>query len=219
MYMDDIKLFAKNEKDLKTLILTVKIYSQDMEFGIEKCAMLIMRNRKEHMMERIKLPNQEKIRMLGERETYKYMQILEVENIEQVKEKIKKEYLRRMRKLLNNKLNGRRLIKGINTWPDPFVRYSGPFLKWIREELWQTDHRTRELMMMHKVLHPRDDVDRLYVSRKIGGSRLTSVENSIDALIQHKKVQRMTDYSDQNQYKQCKHQQKKITRKQKKEEK
>ena len=38
MYMDDIKLFAKNEKELKTLIHAVRIYSQDigMEFGIEK---------------------------------------------------------------------------------------------------------------------------------------------------------------------------------------
>ena len=38
MYMDDIKLFAKNEKELENLIHTVRIYSQDigMEFGIEK---------------------------------------------------------------------------------------------------------------------------------------------------------------------------------------
>ena len=37
MYMDDIKLFVKNEKELKTLIHAVKIYSQDvgMEFGIK----------------------------------------------------------------------------------------------------------------------------------------------------------------------------------------
>ena len=44
MYMDDIKLFAKNEKELETLIHTVIIYSQDirMEFGIEKCALLVM---------------------------------------------------------------------------------------------------------------------------------------------------------------------------------
>ena len=36
MYMDDIKLFAKNEKELETLILALRIYSQDiwMEFGI-----------------------------------------------------------------------------------------------------------------------------------------------------------------------------------------
>ena len=35
MYIDDIKLFAKNEKELETLIHTVRIYSQEigMEFG------------------------------------------------------------------------------------------------------------------------------------------------------------------------------------------
>ena len=40
MYMDDIKIFAKNEKELETLVQTIRIYSQDigMEFGIEKCA-------------------------------------------------------------------------------------------------------------------------------------------------------------------------------------
>ena len=37
MYMDDIKLFAKNENELETLIHAVRIYSQDivMELGIE----------------------------------------------------------------------------------------------------------------------------------------------------------------------------------------
>ena len=45
MYMDDIKLFTKNEKELETVIQAVRIYSQDigMEFGIEKDTMLIMR--------------------------------------------------------------------------------------------------------------------------------------------------------------------------------
>ena len=40
MYMDDIKKFAKNEKELETLVQTIRIYSQDigMEFGIEKWA-------------------------------------------------------------------------------------------------------------------------------------------------------------------------------------
>ena len=35
--MDDIKLFAKNEKELKTVIHKIRIYSQDigMEYGIE----------------------------------------------------------------------------------------------------------------------------------------------------------------------------------------
>ncbi len=44
-----------------------------------------------------------------------------------------------------------------------------PFLKWTRDELKQMDQRTKKLMTMLKVLHPRDDVDRLYVPRKEGG--------------------------------------------------
>ena len=37
---------------------------------------------------------------------------------------------------------------------------------------------------MHKALHPRDNVDRLFVSRKEGGRGVTSIEDSVDALIQ-----------------------------------
>ena len=163
MYMDDIKLFAKNEKELETLINTIRIYSRDigMEFGIEKCAMLIMKSGKRQLTDGMELPNKDKIKTLAENETYKYLGILEADTIKQVemKEKIQKEYLRKTRKLLETKLNSRNLIKGINTWAVPLVRDSGPFLKWTRNELKQMDQRTRKLMTMHKALHPRDDVD------------------------------------------------------------
>ena len=48
MYRDDIKILAKNEKALETLIQAVRIYSQEigMEFGIEECAMLVMKSGK-----------------------------------------------------------------------------------------------------------------------------------------------------------------------------
>ena len=59
MYKDDIKLFAKNEKKLETLIQTVRIYSQDigMEFGIGKCTMLVIKSVKGHMTEGVEWPN------------------------------------------------------------------------------------------------------------------------------------------------------------------
>ena len=47
---------------------------------------------------------------------------------------------------------------------------------------------------MHKALHPRADVDRLYVSRKGGGRGLTSIENSVDA-----SIQRLEDYKEKHQ--------------------
>ena len=71
IYMDGIKLFSKNEKELETLIKTLRILSQDigMEFSIEKCDILVMKYDKRHMMEGTELRNQVAIRTLGEKET------------------------------------------------------------------------------------------------------------------------------------------------------
>ena len=125
-----------------------------MEFYIEKCAMLVMKSGKWHMTDRMELPNHDKIRTVRENETYKYLGILEADTIKQVemKDKIRKEYLRRTRKLPETKLSCENLIKGINTWAVPLVRYSGPFLKLPRDELKQMDQRTRrsDLIIINK---------------------------------------------------------------------
>ena len=70
----------------------------------------------------------------------------------------------------------------MNTWA--VVRYSGTFLKWTREELKQMDQGTRKLMTMHKALNPRDDIDRLYVSRREAGRGFASIDDSVHASIQ-----------------------------------
>ena len=44
-------------------------------------------------------------------------------------------------------------------------------------------------MTMHKALHPRNDIDRLYVSRKERGRGLASIEGNADA-----SIQRLEDY-------------------------
>ena len=117
--------------------------------------------------------------------------MLEADTIRQVemKEQIKKEYLKVTRKRLETKLCNRNLIKGINTCAVTLVRYSGPFLKCTREELKQMDQRTRKLMTIHKALHHRDDVDRLYISRKAGGKGHASIKDSVNA-----SIQRLVDY-------------------------
>ena len=157
-----------------------------MKFGIEKCAILVMKSGKRHMTEGVELPTQVVIRTNEEKETYKYYGILEIETLKQVKmkEKILKEYLRRAVKLLEAKLYSRNLVKGMNTWAVLLVRYSAPFLKSTREELKQMDQRTRKLMTMYKALHPRDDVDRLFMSGKEGRRELARIEDSVDASIQ-----------------------------------
>ena len=70
----------------------MQIYNQDigMEFGIEKCAMLGMKSAKRHLTDGMELPNQDNIRTPGEKETYKYLGILEADTIKQVEIKEKK---------------------------------------------------------------------------------------------------------------------------------
>ena len=103
-----------------------------------------MKSRKRRLTDGLELPNQDKIKTQGEKETYNYLGILEIDTIkqEETKEKIEKEYFRRTRKLLETKLYRRNLIKGINTWAVPLVKYSDHswsepeknLNKWIREQ-------------------------------------------------------------------------------------
>ena len=78
-----------------------------MEFGIEKCTMLVMKSGKRHLTDGMEQPNHDKIRTLREKETYKYLGILETDTIKEmeIKGKIQKVYLRRTRKLLETKLS------------------------------------------------------------------------------------------------------------------
>ena len=62
-------------------------------------------------------------------------------------------------------------------------------------------------MTMHKVLHPRDDVDGLYVLRKEEGGGLTMSWRL------HRKAWRKTDYSHRKQYWQDEEQQNKYNQK------
>ena len=73
------------------------------------------------------LPDDNEIKALKESEGYKYLGVIEADEMlhSQMKEKVSKEYLRRVRKLGKSKLNGRNLIQGINTWAVSLVRYAG----------------------------------------------------------------------------------------------
>ena len=63
----------KEKKRIGNIKKSVRICSQGIwvEFSIKICAMQIMRSGKRHMMKGMERRNQEKIRTLGEKETYK----------------------------------------------------------------------------------------------------------------------------------------------------
>ena len=59
LFMDDLKLYSRREKGLDSLVQTVCVFSRDigMEFGIEKCVMLVMEKGKIVKSVGIELPD------------------------------------------------------------------------------------------------------------------------------------------------------------------
>ena len=183
MFMDDIKLYGKSIKEIDTLIQTVRIVSGDirMEFGIEKCALVNIQKGKVTRTEGIKLPDGSNIKHIDET-GYKYLGIMEGGDIkhQEMKDTIRKEYMQRLKAILKSKLNAGNMIKAINTWAVPVIRYSAGIVEWTKAELRSIDQKTRKQMTIHKALHPRANTDRLYITRKEGGRGLLSIEDCVN---------------------------------------
>ena len=132
--MDDLKLFDKTEKQLDVPVNTIRIYSEDirMEFGIKKCGVLVMNKGRYHHSEGIEMPSQEKIREIDVENVHEYLGVLEADGIKDktMKENIKGEYFRRVRKLLKSKLNS-------------IIRYSAGIVEWRKDEFQSLDRKTR----------------------------------------------------------------------------
>ena len=184
LFMDDLKLFGRTEKELEKLVDLVGVYSRDigMEFGIDKCGVLVIRKGVKVRTEGIVLPNGDVMSEIDE-SGYKYLGVLEGADImgKEMKEKVRKEYFRRVKLLSKSKLYGGNLIKGVNVWAVSVVRYTAGILEWSDRELRQMDIKTRKILAMFGVFHIGSSVDRLYRSRKDGGRGLISVIDCVKA--------------------------------------
>ena len=136
-----------------------------------------------------------------------YLGILEAYTIKQVEikeKKLKKEYIRRTRKLLQTKLCSRNLVKGINAWAVLLVRYSGPFLKWTGEEHKKIDQRhPQKNSQWSCIRHCILEMTLTMCEKKRGGTcRHWRQRWRIDTTTrrQHRKVRMKKDYSYQKQY-------------------
>ena len=106
------------------------------------------------------------------------MGIIEGEDIkhQEMKEKIKKEYIKVLKAILKSKLNSGNTVKALNTWAVPVIRYSAGRVDLNNSELCNMDRKTRKVLYMYQSLCPRSNVDRLYLPRSEGGKGLLTLE-------------------------------------------
>ena len=131
------------------------------------------------------MPDGEVIKSLQEGKSYKYLGILEADKFleEKMKLNVLKEYIRMFRKVLKSRLNGRNLVRGVNAWAVSLLRYSATFVCWRKSELQAIGRKTRKLLTIYGALHPKSDVDILYIPRKEGGRGLISIEDCVELAI------------------------------------
>jgi hypothetical protein len=86
-----------------------------------------------------------------------------------MKERLKKEYNRRLRMVLKFKLNAKNTVTVIGAVVVPVLRYSFDIVNWRLEEIRKIDRKTRNALTLYKMHHPKADIDRLYLKRTEGG--------------------------------------------------
>ena len=74
-------------------------------------------------------------------------------------------------------MSGGNLVQRINIWLVYLLRYSAAFISWRKCELQAIDRKTRKLFTIYGGLHPKSDVDRLYIPGKDGRRGLIAIED------------------------------------------
>jgi hypothetical protein len=137
--MDDLKLIAKSEEELRKQIQTVKTFSDDihMEFGLDQCAKITFKRGKLTHSQNLVIDINIEIQELEQGKMYKYLGIEEAEGIQhqQMKERLKQEYNRRLRMILKSELNARNKITAIGALAVTVLRYSFGIINWRIEDI------------------------------------------------------------------------------------
>jgi hypothetical protein len=185
--VDDLTLLGKSKEELQKQIQTVTTFSDDIhvESGLDKCAKVVFKKGKVVHSQNLVVDVNREIHQLEQGKTYKYLGAEESDGIQhqQMKERLKKEYTRRLRMILKSGLNAKNKITAIGTLAVPVLRYSFGIISWRLEEIKKIDRKTRQLLTMYKMHHPKADTDRLCVKGKGGGTGLSQIEAAYETEI------------------------------------
>jgi hypothetical protein len=78
--------------------------------------------------------------------------------------------------ILKCELNAKNKITTIGALAIPVLRYSFGIINWRLEDIKKIDRKTRKILTVYKMHHPKAYIDRLYVKRTEGGRGLAQIE-------------------------------------------
>ena len=182
-FVDDLKTFAKNKNEATLHLDLITRFTNDinMKLGLDKCAYIyIERGKRKSLGTKLTINNIE-ISELESEDTYKYLG--QDEDIgfkgELNKQRVMKEYLKRVREIWNSELYSRNKVLAHNIFVIPVVSPKFGILDWTKQELENLDIKTGKILTVSGSFHINRDVDRLYCYRKNGGRGLSSIADTL----------------------------------------
>ena len=132
----------------------------------------------------VQLDEETMIKDLEQEKVYKCPGVDEYSGIQHatMKQKIKKELVRRTGLILKSELNSKNRITAINMLAISVITYSFNTIDWNLSEVKRLDVKIRKMMTTHSMHHPKADIHSLYVPRSSGGRGLTQFELSYKTL-------------------------------------
>ncbi|EQB60357.1 hypothetical protein NAPIS_ORF02072 [Vairimorpha apis BRL 01] len=175
LFIDDLKLLAENQDDLKSMIEETKNFFKTV--GLEV-------NREKSATNCIGC--EEDAVILEGSQGYKYLGITEdsssVIKIETFT-KVKTEILRRVESLCMTKLNGVNMIRAINEHAISVINYHVGLLKLEPEEYKKLDFEIRQVLIKHHIHLQPACKERLYLPRSEMGRGLACVEHRSENML------------------------------------
>ena len=124
-YMDDLKPYPKDDSELEGLLRIVKGFNDDigMEFGLSKCAKATFKRGKLENSDHVWLDEETMIKDLEQEKVYKNLSVDESNGIQHttMKQKLKKELVRRTQLILKSELNSENRVTAINLLAIPVI--------------------------------------------------------------------------------------------------
>lgn len=97
----------------------------------------------------------------------------------QMKQEPSKEFTRRVGRILKTSLNGKNMVKGVNTYAVTVLCYSFGIVKLIKTYIKGLQRNVRVLMTKERKHHPRSAAERIILSKYMGGRGFVDISNQL----------------------------------------
>ena len=113
------------------------------------------------------------IKDLEQEKVYKYLGVDESSGIQHatMKQKLKKELVRRTRLILKTELNSKNRITAINTLAIPVITYNFNIIDWNLSEIKRLDVKIRKMMATHSIITQRL-IFTVFTSQEVAGGEV-----------------------------------------------